>query len=97
MKSDELGYNSAVPMKGSYRIECFDTNNESRMTGAIELDESPAEVQKHIIEKCPWLRDNMTVLQGPLDLKPSDGRSFTLKFSGVKGTLLPFKVHSDES
>lgn len=87
---------SNKPLEGNYFIECSDTKGNPFFTEEFRVTADANEVKKQLIKACPWLRDNITVYDARVHEHSVDGVEWILRFSGIKGQLNQFKIHSGQ-
>ena len=81
-------------MSGSFFFECYDIDGNVRFSEDLKVGSGHYEVQKALIDACPWLRDSFTVYKGDLYDNKVDGLNYNFYFERIKGNLEQFKIHS---
>ena len=84
---------STPTLKGSFFLECWDTEGNPYYTVDLHRGSNTGEVYNALVDSCPWLRDAVSVWNGRDYAHSVDGVDFIFYYHRLKGEMNPVTVY----
>ena len=88
---------SNTPLHGKYWIECYREDGAASRTADISYDTGDSGLYSALVAGCPWLRDNIDIVDEDDIYFKEDGIDWRIYFNRMSAGLSQFIFHSSDT